>query len=78
MLRGDLGYGDGYNDTFKPSINVVDLVGLVPQEHLQGAIVRFQSWFGVALYEAGERAGDIVTLTLRMRVPNPADSKAAR
>ena len=47
-------------------INVVDLVGLVPQEHLQGAIVRFQSWFGVALYEAGERNGDIVTLTLRM------------
>ena len=47
-------------------INVVDLVGLVPESHLQGAVVRFQSWFGVATYVAGERNGDTVNLTLRM------------
>lgn len=47
-------------------INVVDLVGLVPEEHLQDSIVRFQPWYGVALYDSGQRNGDLVTLTLRM------------
>lgn len=47
-------------------INVVDLVGLVPEEHLRDAIVYFYGWFGVALYDSGERDGDVVTLTLRM------------
>ena len=46
-------------------VNVVDLVGLVPEEHLMDAIVRSLPGVGLAIYDGGERAGDTVRLRLR-------------
>lgn len=46
-------------------INVVDLVGLVPEAHLIDTIVRGLPGVGLALYDGGERVGDTVRLRLR-------------
>ncbi len=46
-------------------VNVVDLVGLVPEEHLMDTIVRSLPGVGLALYDGGERDGDTVRLRLR-------------
>lgn len=46
-------------------VNVVDLVGLVPEDHLMGTIVRSLSGVGLAIYDGGERDGDTVRLRLR-------------
>ena len=42
-------------------INIVDLVGEVPEQYLRGAIVSFA--FGIVRYESGVRAGNTVTVT---------------
>ena len=42
-------------------INIVDLVGEVPEEYLRGPIVSFA--VGIVRYESGVRAGDTVTIT---------------
>lgn len=46
-------------------INVVDLVGLVPEEHLRDTILRFHYGAGLVFYASGERIGDIVRVRLR-------------
>ncbi len=46
-------------------VNVVDLVGAVPEEHLRGTIVRYVLGVGLAYYESGERNGDTVKVRLR-------------
>lgn len=51
-------------------ISVVDLIDVVPDEHLEGSIVFFHPGVGMALYESGERVDSTVTLTVRY-VGNP-------
>jgi hypothetical protein len=46
-------------------LSIVDLVGVVPEEHLRGAIVRYWPGVGVVLYEWGRRVGDIVTVNVK-------------
>jgi hypothetical protein len=46
-------------------LNVVDLVGLAPDEHLQNAMVVF-SGEGTAQYLSGSRNGDLVTVNARI------------
>lgn len=56
----------GAIDWLEPrGVNVVDLVGLVPEEHLMDTIVRGLPGVGLALYDGGERVGDTVRLRLR-------------
>ncbi len=45
-------------------INIVDLVGEVPEAHLQGAILSYMA--GYVQYESGTREGDIVTINTRV------------
>ncbi len=44
-------------------INIVDLVGEVPESHLRGAILSYVE--GYVQYESGTREGDIVTINTR-------------
>ncbi len=54
--------GSADPDWLEPrGINIVDLVGEVPEEYLQGAIVSFG--FGIVRYESGTRSGDTVVIT---------------
>ncbi|MEA3377705.1 MAG: hypothetical protein U9R72_16075 [Chloroflexota bacterium] len=43
-------------------LNVVDMVGQVPEEHLKGAILSFTPGYGIVTYESGTRTGDWVTI----------------
>jgi len=45
-------------------LNVVDLVGFVPDEYLKGAIISFAT--GIVQYDSGTRSGDQVTLHVRI------------
>ena len=45
-------------------INIVDLVGEVPEAHLQGAILSYMA--GYVQYESGTREGDVVTINTRI------------
>jgi hypothetical protein len=47
-------------------LSIVDLVGAVPEEHLQGSIVRYWPGAGLALYEWGRRDGDTVTIRVKI------------
>lgn len=51
-------------------ISIVDLIGVVPDEHLAGSIAIFHPGTTMVLYESGQRVGDRVTLTVRY-VGNP-------
>ena len=44
-------------------LNIVDLVGRVPEEHLQGAIISYTPGFGTLTYQSGSRIGTTVTIT---------------
>lgn len=45
-------------------VNVLDLVGLVPDSHLQGSVVSYETGSGVLVYDSGRRSGDTVTVTV--------------
>lgn len=47
-------------------LNVVDLVGFVPEEYLNGAIVSYSSGYGIVRYQSGVRVGDTVTITAKV------------
>ena len=53
------------------AIGVFEVVGRVPEEHLQGAIVRFQPGDGIATYLHGERNGDEIRVTVRWEMDQP-------
>ncbi|MFC2023353.1 hypothetical protein ACFLT5_01295 [Chloroflexota bacterium] len=47
-------------------LNVVDLVGLVPDDMLQGMILSFGDGVGIVVYESGSRVGDTVVVTAKL------------
>jgi len=55
------------------AISVVDLVGLVPDEHLRDAIITFTGGAGILQYIEGSREGDLVTIRVKVspRYPQP-------
>jgi len=54
----------GTVDWLEPRIlNIVDLVGMVPEEYLQGHIISNTSGYGILRYEAGTRLGNTVVIT---------------
>jgi len=46
-------------------VNIVDLVGLVPEHHLQGAIISYSNSTGILQYVEGRRTGNQVQITAR-------------
>jgi hypothetical protein len=44
-------------------LNIVDLVGEVPDSDLQGAIIQYTPGFGLLRYQSGQRVGNTVTIT---------------
>ncbi|MEZ4733015.1 MAG: hypothetical protein R3E79_38455 [Caldilineaceae bacterium] len=57
----------GAADWLEPrGINVVDLVGLVPEDHLQNAILVYETGRGLLQYESGQRSGDTVVINARV------------
>jgi len=44
-------------------LNIVDLVGFVPEDYLAGAIVFYSPGYGIVRYQSGIRVGDTVTIT---------------
>ena len=54
----------GTVDWLEPrGLNIVDLVGMVPEEYLQGHIISNTSGYGIVRYEAGTRLGNTVVIT---------------
>jgi len=47
-------------------INVVDLVGIVPEDHLKNAILTYETGRGLLQYESGQRTGDTVVINTRV------------
>jgi len=45
-------------------INILDFVGLVPDSHLKGGIVSYETSTGLLIYESGSRRGNTVTVTV--------------
>lgn len=54
-------------------LSIVDMVGLVPEEHLNNAILAFDQ--GIVQYESGQRNGNTVTINVRI-YPNFYDNGA--
>lgn len=53
----------GAVDWLEPrGLNVVDLVGLVPEDHLKNAILVYETGRGLLQYESGQRTGDTVVV----------------
>jgi hypothetical protein len=46
-------------------INIVDLVGLVPDSFLAGSIISYTPGYGIVRYESGKRSGNAVTITAK-------------
>lgn len=44
-------------------LSIVELVGQVPDEYLQGTIVSYGDWDGILVYESGSRLGNTVVIT---------------
>jgi hypothetical protein len=44
-------------------LNIVDMVGFVPEEYLEGVIISYTPGYGILTYESGERVGNTVTVT---------------
>jgi hypothetical protein len=47
-------------------LNIVDMVGSVPEEYLEGVIISYTPGYGILTYESGERVGNTVTITARV------------
>lgn len=47
-------------------LNIVDLVGFVPDEYLTGAIISYSPGYGIIRYQSGVRAGNTVTITAKV------------
>ncbi|HSJ57486.1 MAG TPA: hypothetical protein VLC95_09915 [Anaerolineae bacterium] len=44
-------------------LNVVELVGKVPEEYLRDTIISYDDWHGIVVYKSGRRTGDQVEIT---------------
>ena len=44
-------------------LNIVDLVGWVPDSDLTGAILQYTPGYGILRYKSGQRVGNTVTIT---------------
>ncbi len=54
----------GADDWFEPrGLNIVDLVGVVPDSYLTGSIVSYTPGYGIVRYRSGQRSGDTVVIT---------------
>lgn len=47
-------------------LNIVDMVGVVPEEHLVGGIVNYETGTGVMEYISGTRVGNVVTVHVKV------------
>lgn len=47
-------------------LNIVDMVGFVPEEYLEGVIISYTPGYGILTYESGERVGNTVTITAKV------------
>lgn len=47
-------------------LNVVEMVGQVPEEYLHGTIISYNDWQGIVVYESGTRIGNQVEITTTM------------
>jgi hypothetical protein len=47
-------------------LSVVELVGQIPDEHLQGTILSYGDMDGIVVYESGSRVGDTVVITTKI------------
>lgn len=47
-------------------LNIVDLVGFVPDEYLTGAIISYSPGYGIVRYQSGVRVGNTVTITTKV------------
>lgn len=43
-------------------VNIIDLVGLVPESHLAGAVISYETSTGMYIYNSGTRSGNTVTI----------------
>ncbi len=48
------------------SLNIVDLVGQAPEEHLKGSVLIYETGRGILQYESGKRVGDQVEITVKI------------
>ncbi len=74
-FEGDVTYDDGLSvprqdvistslDWLEPrGLNIVDLVGQVPDEYLAGSIISYTPGYGIVRYQSGQRSGSTVTIT---------------
>jgi len=44
-------------------LSLVELVGAIPDEYLQGTILSWSDWAGLVVYQAGSRRGEMVVIT---------------
>lgn len=65
--RGDAGPGAGFSiDWLEPrGLNIVDLVGQIPDAYLNGSVISYTPGYGIVRYESGRRNGDVVTITAK-------------
>lgn len=47
-------------------LNIVDMVGFVPDEYLRDAIISYSPGYGIIRYQSGVRAGNTVTITAKV------------
>lgn len=47
-------------------LNIVDMVGLVPEEHLVGSTINYETGTGVLEYISGTRSGGVVTIHVKV------------
>jgi hypothetical protein len=47
-------------------LNIVDMVGFVPEEYLEGVIISYTPGYGILTYESGDRVENTVTITARV------------
>ncbi len=65
---------DAMPDWLEPrGLNVIELIGQVPEQFLQGLILSFGDWDGIVVYESGSRVGSrvVVTTTIYPRLDTP-------
>jgi hypothetical protein len=68
--------GTAAGDWLEPrGLNIIDMVGFVPEEYLEGVIISFTPGYGTLFYESGERIGNTVTVTATVSTRYIIDDK---
>jgi hypothetical protein len=82
FLSWTAGHTPAYSQTYTPAwlepkgLSVVDLTGLVPASHLQNSIVAASRRAGILEYMEGTRAGDLVTIRVKVTPRYELDGRA--